>query len=280
MTGGRFAPSPTGELHLGNLRTALAAHRSARSHAIPFLVRMEDLDRVTSSIGHEQSQLADLAAVDVDHDGPVVRQSERFDLHLDALARLTDAGLTYECYCTRREIREATSAPHGPAPEGRYPGTCRDLTDGQRAVRAAARPPAIRLRSGHEVVTFTDAVAGMVTGIADDAVLRRNDGVPAYQLAVVVDDDDQGIDEVVRGDDLLGSTPTQILIGRLLGLATPRYAHVPLVVTTEGERLAKRHGAVTLRELASRGIDAATVRDRLLASLERPGPMVFRPEEW
>jgi len=278
---GRFAPSPTGDLHLGNLRTALAAWTAARADQGLFVVRMEDLDRVTSSIEHEHSQLADLAAIGITSDTVVVRQSERFGLYREAIAEFTAAGLTYECWCSRREIREAVTAPHPTSASGRYPGTCRDLSSRDRRARQAeGRPPAIRLRSEQVEITFVDKIGGPVTGTADDAVLLRNDGVPAYQLAVVVDDAAQGIDEVVRGDDLLGSTPTQILIGRLLGLPAPRFAHVPLVVTADGERLAKRHGAVTLRELGARGIDAATVRRRLLDSLEQPGPMIYRPEEW
>jgi glutamyl-tRNA synthetase len=278
---GRFAPSPTGDLHLGNLRTALAAWTSARANDAAFVVRMEDLDRVTSSVEHEHSQLADLAAIGITSDRAILRQSERFGRYHEAIAELTAAGLTYECWCSRREIREAVTAPHGTSAVSRYPGTCRDLSNRDRRAKGAeGRPPAIRLRADRVEISFVDSIAGPVTGAADDAVLRRNDGVPAYQLAVVVDDAAQGIDEVVRGDDLLGSTPTQIVIGRLLGLATPRFVHVPLVVTAEGERLAKRHGAVTLRELGARGIDAATVRQRLLESLEHPGPMIYRPEEW
>lgn len=278
---GRFAPSPTGDLHLGNLRTALAAWASASANNAAFIIRMEDLDRVTSSVEHEHSQLADLAAIGIVSHREVIRQSERFGLYQAAIAELTAAGLTYECWCSRREIRESVTAPHGTSATGHYPGTCRDLSSRERQARAAeGRPPAIRLWADRVEITFVDKIAGPVTGVADDAVLRRNDGVPAYQLAVVVDDAAQGINEVVRGDDLLGSTPTQVLIGRLLGLPAPGFAHVPLVVTATGERLAKRHGAVTLGELGARGIDAATVHRRLLESLEHPGPMIYRPEEW
>ena len=280
---GRFAPSPTGTLHVGNLRTALLAWLFARSDGARFLVRMEDLDRVTSSVAHEHEQLADLTALGLDWDGEVIRQSERFDRYRRAIDELTDAGLTYPCYCSRREIREAASAPHattaaGSAPEGAYPGTCRDLTDVQRAERlAGGRPAAIRLRTGHERVTFRDRLRGEVTGIADDVVLSRNDGVPAYHLAVVVDDAAQGVTEVVRGDDLLSSTPSQIHLAHLLRLPVPVYAHVPLVLGPDGQRLAKRHGAVTLGDLAAQGVDRHAVRAMLAASLclcepnERPG---------
>lgn len=273
MADGRFAPSPTGDLHLGNLRTALVAWLFARSSGGRFVVRMEDLDRVTSSREHEVRQLADLAAIGLDWDGPVVRQSERFGLHDHAIDRLSAAGLTYPCYCTRREIAEAASAPHGPAPERAYPGTCRALTPDQQSQQAASgRPPALRLRADSAVVDFTDRLAGAVHAVVDDVVLRRNDGRAAYNLAVVVDDADQGIDEVVRGDDLLLSTPRQIYLGRLLGLAQPAYAHVPMVLGPDRSRLAKRHGAVTLPALAASGVGAIDVLRRLAVSLGLAGP--------
>lgn len=265
---GRFAPSPTGELHLGNLRTALVAWVSARAGGGRFVVRMEDLDRVTSSREHERSQLADLAALGLDWDGEVVRQSDRFDLYEAAIADLTARGLTYPCYCTRREIREAAHAPHGPHPDRSYPGTCRQLSARERAAReAAGRRPALRLRAGAATVVVHDQLAGEHHGTVDDVVLRRNDGVPAYNLAVVVDDAAQDITEVVRGDDLLASTPRQVHLQHLLGLATPAYLHVPLVLGSDGERLAKRHGAVTLRALAAAGIGVDEVRSILAASL-------------
>ena len=262
---GRFAPSPTGDLHLGNLRTAALAWLSARSQGLEFIVRMEDLDRRQSSRDHELGQLRDLAAIGLDWDGPVIRQSERFDLYEQAIAELSGLGLVYECYCSRREIREeiaaASQAPHGPP--GSYPGTCRDLSASQRARRwAAGRPPALRLRSDGRTIEFVDRVLGPVQGVVDDVVLRRNDGVPAYNLAVVIDDADQAVTEVVRGGDLVSSTPRQIRLQELLGLPRPQYAHVPLVVDADGERLAKRAGmAVTLYDLDASGVDVAeTIR--------------------
>src|SRR4051812_48568901 len=156
---GRFAPSPTGVLHLGNLRTALLAWLFARSAGARFLMRVEDLDRQRSRPQFEAEQLVDLAAVGIDWDGPVVRQSERLALYAAALARLEDAGLVYPCWCTRAEIREAASAAHGPFPEGAYPGTCRELTAAERADReAGGRPPALRLRADGAVVSFVDGV--------------------------------------------------------------------------------------------------------------------------
>jgi glutamyl-tRNA synthetase len=271
MSNGRFAPSPTGDLHLGNLRTALVAWAAARSTGSTFTLRMEDLDRVTSSEEHEVRQRADLTALGIDWDGEVVRQSERFDRYEHAIAELTARGLTYPCFCTRREIRDAPRAPHDP-PDA-YPRTCRDLDAREVAERVASgRPPALRLRTADETITFVDRIAGEREGRVDDVVLRRNDGVPAYQLAVVVDDAAQGIDEVVRGDDLLASTPSQIQLGRLLGFPEPQYAHVPLVVGPDGARLAKRHGAVTLGDLASTGVGPDTVRSLLATSLGWAAP--------
>jgi len=268
---GRFAPSPTGALHLGNLRTALIGWLQCRCAGGEWLVRMEDLDRVTSSAAHETDQLEALAVLGMRPDGEVVRQSERFALYDDAIAALRWQGRVYECFCTRREIREAASAPHDadPAvPEGAYPGTCRTLTTAQReAWKAQGRPPALRLLSDGERFRIHDLVAGNYEGGVDDVVLQRNDGVPAYNLAVVVDDALQGVTHVTRGDDLLSSTPRQRFLQVLLGLPQPVYAHVPLVLAPDGSRLAKRHGAVTLADLAARGIDAPQVLARLGESL-------------
>jgi glutamyl-tRNA synthetase len=159
-------------------------------------------------------------------------------------------------------------APHVHLPDGAYPGTCRDLTDDERDERAAAgRRPALRLRTDGETVEFDDLVMGRFSGAVDDVVLARADGVPAYNLAVVVDDGDQGVTQVTRGDDLITSTPRQILLQRLLGLSTPDYLHVPLVLGADGDRLAKRHGSVTLADLAADGRTAAEVLGGLAASL-------------
>jgi glutamyl-tRNA synthetase len=245
---GRFAPSPTGTLHLGNLRTALLAWLFARSAGSEFLMRMEDLDAGRVRPGYAEQQLADLAAIGLDWDGDVVYQSQRLALYDEALAALGD--LVYECYCSRAEIREAASAPHGPLPEGAYPGTCLRLTAAELAEkRASGRAPALRIRADAAPVAFEDRLHGHVEGVVDDFVVRRNDGAPAYNLAVVVDDAAQGIEEVVRGDDLLDTTPRQIFLARALGLPEPVYAHVPLVLGADGARLAKRHGDVTLREV-------------------------------
>ena len=277
MATGRFAPSPTGELHLGNLRTALLAWLFARSAGSRFLLRVDDLDPVRSRPDHEARQLADLAAVGIDWDGPVERQSARRARHDAALHVLEAAGLTYPCWCSRREIREASEAPHAPGrgerPPGAYPGTCRDLGAAQRRERMASdRPAALRLRSSGETITIVDRLCGEVSAVVDDVVLRRNDGVPAYNLATVVDDAEQGVEEVVRGDDLLSSSPRQAHLADLLGLVRPTWAHVPLVLGADGDRLAKRHGAVTLSDLQGSGVDGAAVRAMLAASLALAEP--------
>jgi glutamyl-tRNA synthetase len=263
---GRFAPSPTGTLHLGNLRTALLAWLFARSAGARFLVRMEDLDTARVRPGAAEEQLADLAAIGLDWDGEVVFQSARMDRYAEAIKALAAAERVYECYCSRAEIRAAASAPHGPLPEGAYPGTCLRLTAVELAARrASGRPPALRIRADAAHVTFDDRVLGPMYGAVDDFVVRRNDGTPAYNLAVVVDDAEQGIGEVVRGADLVDSTPRQLFLADLLGLPAPSHAHVPLVVGPDGARLAKRHGDVTLREVPA---DAA--RDWMARTLGLP----------
>ena len=240
----------------------------ARRAGGDFIVRMEDLDRVTSSREHEADQLESLRAIGIDWDGVVVRQSERFDIYREAIERLRAAGKVYECFCTRREIRDAAQAPHGSDPDGRYPGTCRELTSRQRNVFLdAGRKPALRLRTDGRDVSFDDRLSGRHTVRLDDVVVQRNDGVPAYNLAVVVDDALQGVTQVVRGDDLIATTPRQMELQRLLDLAVPEYAHVPLVLGPDGDRLAKRHGAVTLDDLARRGRSPGDVCARLASSL-------------
>jgi glutamyl-tRNA synthetase len=232
---------------------------------------------VTSTIEHERRQLADLAAVGLDWDGDVVRQSERFERYREAIGVLAGRGLVYPCYCTRREIRReiatAASAPHDGLPPDGYPGTCRDLSTTERARReSTGRPAALRLRAEHQDIEVVDRIAGVYRGRVDDVVLQRGDGVPAYNLAVVVDDAAQGVTQVVRGDDLLSSTPRQVLLQQLLGLPTPEYLHVPLVLGPDGERLAKRHGAVTLSQLAGRGMSPADVVAWLATSLDFAAP--------
>jgi glutamyl-tRNA synthetase len=284
VSDGRFAPSPTGTLHLGNLRTALLAWLFARSAGSRFLMRMEDLDTGRVKPGVDEEQLRDLAAVGVDWDGEVVYQSARLDLYADAIATLRSAGRVYECFCTRAEIRSAASAPHGPLPEGAYPGTCLRLTAEQLAEkRAGGRAPALRVRADAARIAFTDRLRGPQEGVVDDFVVQRNDGAPAYNLAVVVDDAAQGIGEVVRGDDLLGSTPRQLFLARALGVSEPTHAHVPLVLGEDGTRLAKRHGDVTLREVpptTARKWMARTLGFDLDPATFDPGAIPHEPTIW
>ena len=266
---GRYAPSPTGTLHLGNLRTALLAWLFARAGGSRFVVRVEDIDTGRSRERFVAEQLADLAALGLDWDAPVVRQSDRGALYADALAALDAERLVYPCWCTRAEIRQASSAPHGPLPGGAYPGTCAELPAARRAERArSGRPAALRVRAAAAQVTVQDKLLGPVRSTVDDFVLRRADGDWAYNLAVVVDDQAQGVGEVVRGADLLETTPRQAWLHGALGYgAPPAYAHVPLLLGADGGRLAKRHGAVTLAGRASHGQSPADVRAELAASV-------------
>lgn len=243
---GRFAPSPSSDLHLGNLRTALLAWLAARHAGARFHLRIDDLDAGRSRPEIAERQLADLARLGLDHDGAVPRQSERLERYEAAFRQLREAEHVYPCFCTRAEIREASSAPHG-GPTGAYPGTCRDLTPQARAEReSAGRRPAWRLRAEARPEVIEDLVLGAQGVVAEDVVVRRADGEFGYQLAVVLDDADQAVGEVVRGADLLPSVGTQRELQRRLGLPEVRYAHVALMLGPDGARLAKRHGAATL----------------------------------
>jgi glutamyl-tRNA synthetase len=265
---GRYAPSPTGELHVGNLRTALLAWLFARSTGRRFLLRIEDLDTARIRPGMGEQQLGDLAALGITFDGKPVMQSQRLAAYQDALITLADR--TYECFCSRREIAEAASAPHGTV--ARYPGTCRNLTEADRMDRRLRRQPALRLRADGAVQTVHDLLHGDITAEADDVVLQRNDGTPAYNLAVVVDDGFSGVDQVVRGDDLLPAAATQAFLAELLGYPPPLYAHVPLAVNAEGRRLAKRDGAVTFPDLAALGMEPRSVLGLIAVSLDLASP--------
>jgi glutamyl-tRNA synthetase len=245
---GRFAPSPSADLHIGNLRTAVLAWMFARSTGRRFLMRVDDLDdRTHADIA--MRQLDDLAAIGLTWDEPAEWQTKHPKRYDDVVTSLAGRGLLYECYCSRKDIQQAPRAPH--APQGAYPGTCRDLTDAERDTRRreTGRPPALRLRTDATAYTIHDALHGDYTGTVDDFVVRRGDGVAAYNLAVVVDDAAQGVDQVVRGDDLLASSPRQAYLANLLGHPEPVYAHVALVLNEDGARLAKRDGAVTLTEI-------------------------------
>jgi glutamyl-tRNA synthetase len=261
---GRLAPSPTGVLHLGNARTFLLAWLSVRARGGTILLRIEDIDGPRVKPGAAAQAIEDLRWLGLDWDAEPVVQSERLELYRGAAERLVGQGLAYPCICTRREIDDAASAPHegaiGAAGDGPvYPGTCRgrfaSLAD---AKAATGRDAALRFRVDVEAVPFTDGFRGHEPGrIAGDFVVQKRDGGPAYQLAVVVDDALQGVTEVLRADDLLPSTPRQLLLYRALGLAAPSFVHVPLVVGGDGLRLAKRHGDTSLRHFRDAGVPAA-----------------------
>ncbi|MDB4943187.1 MAG: glutamyl-Q-tRNA synthetase [Labilithrix sp.] len=286
----RFAPSPTGDLHVGGAWTALASDHLARAAGGVSVLRMEDLDPPRVVPGAEDRILDDLAWLGLRFDeGPreggvhaPYTQSRRFDRYAEALASLDAAGLVYPCDCSRAEIARAASAPHA-GEEVVYPGTCRDLDPGRPMKRAPAAR--VRVPAGLEV-TFEDLVRGPVTQRVDtavgDFVLRRGDGLFAYQLAVAVDDAAMQITHVVRADDLLGSTPRQIWLMRSLGMAdVPRYAHVPMVVAPGGERLAKRASATSVRELARRGVSAGELRETLSEALGLTGKAgEWRRDPW
>ena len=262
---GRFAPSPTGELHLGNARTALLSWLWARAAGGSYLLRVEDLDAPRVRPGMAEQQLEELRWLGLDWDGEVLRQSARAGAYDAAIARLGDH--VYECFCSRAEIA-AASAPHALSDEGpRYPGTCRALTRAQRDERRRLRAPSLRLRVPEGATAFDDELAGAqsfdVQAQTGDFVLRRADGIHAYQLAVVVDDAESGVTQVLRGADLLPSTARQLLLYRLLGRPAPRWAHAPLLLSAAGERLAKRDGAVTLAALRAAGAGPAALVARL-----------------
>jgi glutamyl-tRNA synthetase len=258
---GRLAPSPTGHLHLGNAWSFLLCWLAVRSLRGQVVLRMEDIDPVRSKPQYAEHIMRDLAWLGLDWDeGPDVggpfapyTQSQRLGRYSQAIETLTSLGHTYPCYCSRKELKTLASAPHAEDVGPVYPGTCLGLSDAERTDREKqGRRPALRLHGSGETF-FRDLVHGDVRmGWAEcggDFPLRRSDGVVAYQLAVAVDDMDQGISLVVRGADILSCTPRQIVLFRLLGMPVPRYAHVPLVLDHCGERLAKRHESCQLRAL-------------------------------
>jgi glutamyl-Q tRNA(Asp) synthetase len=261
----RFAPSPTGRLHLGHAFSALLAHDFARLRGGAFLLRIEDIDRGRSRPEHVDSIIEDLAWLGLDWDGEILFQSERLPLYREALERLRAGGLAYPCFCTRSaiaaEIAASAAAPHGP--DGPlYPGTCRALTHAERERRMASEPHAWRL----DVAKASAAAGPLYWRDGDtevlaepeafgDVVLARKDAPVSYHLAVNVDDSAQGVTDVVRGRDLYAATDVHRLLQALLGLPTPLYHHHPLLLDGEGRRLAKRHGAPTLHDLRESGAD-------------------------
>ena len=258
---GRFAPSPSGRMHLGNVFCAVLAWLSARSRGGRFLLRIEDLDVRRCKPEHARLLEEDLAWLGLEWDEGPYYQHDRLDLYESALRRLKDAGLTYPCFCTRAELH-AASAPHASDGTPIYRGACRSLSAEEIARRSTLRAPATRLRVptvddlADDVIEFVDRTYGArceaLATECGDFLVRRSDGVFAYQLAVVVDDAAMGVTEVVRGCDLLGSTPRQIYLQHLLGLPTPRYAHIPLLMAPDGRRLSKRDRDLDLGELRTR----------------------------
>lgn len=270
MTTGRFAPSPTGILHLGNLRTALASWLSARAAAGRWLVRMEDVDGPRCHRDLGEAQLRDLAALGLEPDAPVIWQSERGGAYRAALEALHATGRLYPCACTRRDLQLLASAPHAEDGLRPYPGRCRD-----RAWEGFDRALRFRIPAGS--INWEDRLLGPQTddpaALTGDPLLFRRDGCFAYHLAVVVDDGAQGVTEVVRGTDLRPVTATQTRLQEALGLPRPAYAHLGLVAAPDGSRMGKRAGALGLEALAARGISAAEVLGWLgwsLGCLERP----------
>ncbi len=272
MYRGRFAPSPTGDLHLGSAACAIVAYSWARAERGTFVMRVEDIDTPRVKAGTEARQLEDLRWLGITWDeGPDLggatgpyRQSERLARYDAALAKLEEQGLIYLCDCSRADIARVASAPHEGEEGPRYPGTCRDL--GMRD-REWKRSPAVRLKVPDRIIAVADRLQGSfdenVAERVGDFVLRRGDGVYAYQLAVVVDDLAMRITDVVRGADLLGSTARQVLLAELLGEKPPRYAHHAMVLSEDGGRLAKRGGGATLRDERARGVSPESIVGRL-----------------
>lgn len=260
----RFAPSPTGRLHLGHAVSALAAHDFARERDGSFLLRIEDIDPGRSRTEFVDAILEDLIWLGLEWDDEIIYQSERFDLYAAALERLKMQGLAYPCFCTRADIAASTSAPHGP--DGPvYPGTCRDVAEPD-----LSRPHAWRLdmtkamaQTGRLTWRDHDIDVAATPEIFGDVVLARKDAPASYHLAVTVDDAAQGVSDIVRGRDLFASTHIHRLLQTLLDLPTPRYHHHELLTGANGERLAKRHGAPTIASLRAAGTDPAALIEGL-----------------
>lgn len=247
---GRFAPSPTGRMHLGNVFSALLSWLSAKSQGGTWLLRIEDIDPQRSKQEYAELIMDDLHWLGLDWDEGPYYQSERGDIYEHYLKQLTDNGLTYPCYCTRADIL-ATQAPHESDGRVVYKGTCRNLAPGVKT-----GPAAIRMKvpsEGKGILSFTDGHYGMqtidLTTHCGDFIVRRKDGAWAYQLAVVVDDALMGINEVVRGSDLLLSSPQQIYLAQQLGFAPPHFTHLPLLCNKQGQRLSKRDQSLDMAAL-------------------------------
>ena len=261
----RLAPSPTGALHLGNARTFLINWMLARQNGWKIILRIEDIDGPRIKAGADRQAIDDLQWLGMDWDEGPIYQLPRLALYQRAVEQLLELKLAYPCVCSRKEVELAASAPHAEDGAAVYPGTCRGrFASIQEAKDASGKDPAIRFIVPDETVDFVDLFAGAVTTQTKqlgDFVIAKADGTPAYQLAVVVDDAAMGVTHVVRGDDLIDSTPRQILLYRALGMPEeiPTYLHLPLVVGEDGLRLAKRHGDTRLSHYRQRGISPQRV---------------------
>lgn len=271
MRRGRFAPTPSGDMHLGNAKIALLSWLQMRAAAGVFVLRIEDIDIQRSKPEIVERIIADLRWLGLDWDeGPEAAdasgpywQSRRTGLYEEALARLAAEGRLYPCFCSRAELLAVAGAPHGLASEGApYAGTCRSLSPAEQERKAKLKSPSLRFALGPEAVRFVDGIAGpqaFPPGSGGDFVVRRADGLYSYQLAVTVDDAAMGITDVLRGDDLLDSTPRQLHLYAALGLTPPAFAHAPLILGEDGRRLAKRHGDLGISALRAAGTKPETV---------------------
>lgn len=252
---GRFAPTPSGRLHLGNLLCALIAYLSARSRDGRFLLRIEDLDVPRCPVSLAREAMADLSYLGITWDGTPLFQSERSDIYLKYFEHIKKQGLLYPCFCSRAQLHAAL-APNRGDNTAVYSGTCANLCSLEIAEKMKSRRPAMRLRVPDETIAFTDSHYGLYSEYlpkdCGDFIIQRSDGIFAYQLAVVVDDALSGVNEVVRGCDILTSTPRQIYLQHLLAFSTPTYAHIPLLESPDGRRLAKRSGDLDLTQLSKR----------------------------
>lgn len=286
MKRGRFAPTPSGLMHIGNAWTALLSWLQIRQAGGQFVLRMEDVDKPRSKPAFAEQILEDLRWLGIDWDeGPDVggsyapyTQSEREEMYEAALQRLIREGWLYPCYCSRAELMAIASAPHGLSSEGPvYPGLCRPLTAEERRAKSAVKDPSYRFAMPDRPIAFDDLIAGhqhFDAGFGGDFVVKRADGIIGYQLAVVVDDAAMEITDVLRGRDLLDSTPRQLLLYEALGLQPPQFAHVPLICGPDGERLSKRDKSITLASIR----EAGTTAEQLVGVLAYLGGMIDRPE--
>ncbi|MEY8403688.1 tRNA glutamyl-Q(34) synthetase GluQRS [Oscillospiraceae bacterium 44-34] len=280
-TTGRFAPSPSGRMHIGNLWSCLLAWLAARSEGGGMTLRLEDLDPDRCRPEHCAQVMRDLEWFGLDWDGAPVYQSQRTEIYAEAFRRLEQQGLIYPCFCTRAE-RLAASAPHRSDGAVVYNGRCGRLTEGERRVLAEIRRPAWRVRVSETEVSFTDLLQGeyreKLTRDCGDFILRRSDGVYAYQLAVVVDDAMMGVNQVVRGGDLLSSTPRQLWLQERLELPRPEYGHLPLLLAPDGRRLAKRDRDQELGQLREQYAAPELVGRLAFAAclIDRPDPITPR----